>query len=165
MTLLACLIRRYSPCSSSHHMVKPLQVVFRGMKPSTMLEGEIAARVEWIAGFYPRIVGCRVLVERPHRHRARGRHIHVRIELSLPGEDVVVSHAPTLHARVKDTGEESHRKDDDIDAVHKDAVTTIHEAFDTARRRLQEAARRQRGDVKVHHGTPSGTSTDSPAHA
>lgn len=147
-------------------MVKPLQVVFKGIKPSTALEGEIAARVSWIETFYPRIVGCRVLVERPHRHRVRGRHMHVRIELSLPGEDVVVSHAPTLHARVKDTGEESHRKDDDIDAVHKDAVTAIHGAFDAARRRLQDAARRQRGDVKVHRGaTGSGTETAAPPQA
>ena len=76
--------------------------------------------------------------------------MRVRIELSLPGEDVVVSHAPALHSRVTDTSELSRRKMDEIDAVHKDAAVAIHEAFDAARRRLQDAARKQRGDVKAH---------------
>jgi hypothetical protein len=131
-------------------MIRPLQIVFRNIQPSAALEREIRTRASWIDTFYPRIVGCRVFVGTAARHRVRGRHVHVRIELSLPGQDVVVSHAPTLHAGVKDVGEASHRKGDDIDAIHKDALTAIHEAFDSARRRLQDIARRQRGDVKTH---------------
>jgi hypothetical protein len=30
-------------------------------------------------------------------------------------------------------------------------LVALHEAFDIARRQLQELARRQRGDVKTHH--------------
>jgi hypothetical protein len=66
---------------------------------------------------------------------------------------VVVNHEPTLHAGLKDAEEQGHRKDDDIEAVHKYAEAAVHEAFDVARRRLQDVARRQRGDVKTHEAS------------
>jgi len=78
-------------------MVRPVQITFRNMHPSGSLEAEARAHAAGLETFYPRIVGCRVVVEVPHRHRSRGRHVHVRIELALPGEDLVVNHEPTLH--------------------------------------------------------------------
>jgi len=137
-------------------MIRPVQVTFRNMQPLEGLEEVIHDRATWLETFYPDIVGCRVLVETPHRHREHGQHVRVRIELSLPGEDVVVSHEPTLHATLKDVEEEAHHKDDDIEAVHKYAEVTVREAFDAARRRLQDAARRQRADVKTHQAPDHG---------
>jgi cold shock CspA family protein len=131
-------------------MVKPVQVTFKNMPASGALESEARTRANWLETFYPSIIGCRVVVEIPHRHRARGRHVHVRIELSLPGEDLIVNHEPTLHRELKDTEEDSHRKGDDVEAVRKYAIVAVHEAFDTARRRLQEIARRQRDETKTH---------------
>ena len=92
----------------------------------------------------PRFIGCRVLLEVPHRHRRAGRPLHVRIELSVPGQDVIVNHEPTLNATVRP----AHRKNDELDGRHEDASVTIHGAFAVARRRLEDVARRQRGDVK-----------------
>jgi ribosome-associated translation inhibitor RaiA len=135
-------------------MLKPAQITFRNMPTSAPLEDEIRGRVAWLERYYPDLVGCRVLVEVPHRHRRRGRHVRVRIEMSLPGEDAVVSHEPTIHARVKDVEKEEHHKDTDLDAAHKYALVAIHEAFDAARRRLEDFARRQRGDVKTHPVAP-----------
>jgi hypothetical protein len=124
---------------------KPVLISFRNMGVSAVLEDEIRGRVAWLESFYPRIVGCRVVLEVPHRHRRRGRLLHVRIEVSLPGEDVIVNHAPTL-----DTTERSMpRKSDELDRSHKDVQVAIHEAFDVARRRLEDVARQQRGDVKT----------------
>jgi cold shock CspA family protein len=120
------------------------------MQPREALAEVVRERADWLETFYPDIVGCRVLVETPHRHREHGQHVRIRIELSLPGEDVVVSHKPTLHASLKDAEGEAHHKDDDIEAVHKYAEVAIREAFDAARRRLQDAARRRRADVKTH---------------
>jgi len=144
-------------------MTKPVQVTFRNMKPVAAIEEVIHARVAWLETFYPDIVGCRVLVEIPHRHRGRGRHVGVRVELSLPGEDAVVSHAPTLHGRLKDVEHEAHHKGDDIEAVHKYALVAVHEAFDAARRRLQDFARRQRADVKTHQAPAHGRVVSLPA--
>ena len=137
-------------------MIRPVQVTFRNMQPLEALEETIRARAAWLETFYPDIVGCRVLVETPHRHREHGQHVRVRIELSLPGEDVVVSHEPTLHATLKDVEGEAHHKDDDIEAVHKYAEVAVREAFDAARRRLQDSARRQRADVKTHEAPDHG---------
>jgi len=125
-------------------MTKPVQVTFRNMQPSGALETEARTRAAWLETFHPSIVGCRVLVEIPHRHRSRGRHVHVRVEVSLPGEDLIVNHEPTLHGALRDTEEDGHRKDDDVEAVRKYALVAVHEAFDIARRRLQDLAERQR---------------------
>jgi cold shock CspA family protein/ribosome-associated translation inhibitor RaiA len=131
-------------------MIRPVQVTFRNMRPQEALEEVVRERAAWLDTFYPAIVGCRVLIETPHRHREHGQHVRVRIELSLPGEDVVVSHEPTLHAALKDVEAEAHHKDADIEAVHKYAEAAVREAFTAARRRLQDFARRQRAAVKTH---------------
>lgn len=97
------------------------------------------------------IVSCRVLIEAPHRHRRDGRHFHVTIELTVPnGEPIVINHAPSLHGPLKDAGATAHLKQSETDSVHRYRHVAIHDAFDVARRRLQDFARRQRGAVKHH---------------
>jgi ribosome-associated translation inhibitor RaiA len=136
-------------------MTHAAQVSFRNIPVSPALEQEIRARVAWLETFYSGIVGCRVVIEVPHRHRARGRPVRVRVELSLPGDDIVVSHAPTLHATLRRLqGDEAH-KCEDVDGARKDALVAIHDAFDTARRRLEDYARRQRGDVPIGDAAPA----------
>lgn len=58
----------------------------------------------------------------------------------------MVNHEPTLDA----TARSASRKSDERDSHHKNAHLVIHDAFDVARRRLEDVARRQRGDVKTH---------------
>ena len=119
-----------------------VQIAFRNMGASSDLEEEVRSRVTWLEGFHPRIVGCRVLLEAPHRHRHRP--LHIRIELSLPGEDVIVDHEPG-----QETTARSARANRTHGGQHEDAYVAIREAFDVARRRLEDVARRTRGDVKA----------------
>jgi cold shock CspA family protein len=129
----------------------PTQITFRGLAHSDALESEIHQRVSWIEQFYPGIIRCRVLVELPHRHRREGRHVRVRIEITVPGgEPIVVGHEPSLHGRLKHIGEDAHRKETEVEGAHRHAAVAIHEAFDAARRRLEDFARKQRGSVKTH---------------
>jgi sigma 54 modulation/S30EA-like ribosomal protein len=129
----------------------PVQVTFRGLAQSDALEADIRERVDWLEQFYTGIVRCRVLIEVPHRHRRDGRHVHIRIDLTVPGVDpIVVSHEPSLHGRLKDVEDCAHHKDADIDGVHRYASVAVREAFDVARRRLEDVAREQRGTVKTH---------------
>lgn len=129
----------------------PTQITFRGLAPNEALESEIRERVSWLEQFYAGIVRCRVLVEVPHRHRHDGRHFHVRIETTVPGgPPIVVSHEPSLHGRLKDVEDDAHRKDDEIESVHRYARVAVREAFDATRRRLEDFAREQRGTVKAH---------------
>ena len=136
----------------------PTQVTFRGLAQSDALEADIQERVAWLEQFYAGIVRCRVLVEVPHRHRQDGRHFHVRVEMTVPGgAPIVVSHEPSLHGPLKDVEESAHRKESDIESVHRYARVAVHEAFDAARRRLQDFAREQRGAVKTHEVPAHGT--------
>ena len=139
-------------------MLMPVHITFRGFARADALEADIRERVAWLEQFYDGIVGCRVLVEVPHRHRHDGRHYHVRVEVTVPGgAPIVVSREPSLHGPLKDAATAAHHKETDIEAVHRYARVAVHEAFDAARRRLQDFAREQRGAVKAHeipaHGT------------
>ena len=129
----------------------PTQITFRGLVHDEALEQDVREHVTWLEQFYAGIVRCRVLVEVPHRHRHDGRHFHVRIELTVPGGPaIVVSHEPSLHGRLKDVEDEAHHKADETETVHRYAGVAIHDAFDAARRRLEDFAREERGTVKAH---------------
>ncbi len=129
----------------------PTQINFRGLAHSETIEADIHERIAWLEQFYGGIVRCRVLVEIPHRHRHDGRHFQVRIDITVPGgAPIVVSHEPSLHGPLKDAAEAEHSKDTEIDALHRYAHVAIHEAFDAARRQLQDFAREQRGVIKTH---------------
>jgi cold shock CspA family protein len=129
----------------------PTQMTFRGLPHSEHLDSDVRERVAWLEQFYRGIVRCRVVIELPHRHRHDGRHVHVRVELTVPGAPpIVASHEPSLHGRLKDFEEEEHHKDTEIESVHRYAAAALREAFDVARRRLEDVAREQRGAVKTH---------------
>lgn len=122
-------------------MVQPIQITFRNMAASETLSEAIRGRAQWLETFHAGISGCRVALEFPHRHRKHGRPFSVHIQVSLPGEDVTVNHEAVLH-RPATQPPDAHPADDD----HRDAVVAIHDAFDAVRRRLEDAARRQRHD-------------------
>ena len=129
----------------------PTHVTFRGFPHSDYLESEVRKHVAGLEQFYAGILRCRVIVSLPHQHRHDGRHFHVRIELTVPGgPPIVVNHDPSLHHRLKDVEAEGHHKEAEIDPVHRYAGVAVREAFDAARRQLEDFAREQRGAIKTH---------------
>jgi len=130
-------------------MTRPVQITFRNMAVAPVLEEEVRARASWLETFYSEIVGCRVLIEFPHRHRSKGRPIHIRVELTVPGEDIVVNQETTRHFTIGDAPSEIARRTLAGQPDHRDVVIAIHDVFDVARRRLEDFARRQRADVKT----------------
>lgn len=119
-------------------MQLPLQVTFRNMDSSPAIEKEVREKAAKLEKFCDRITSCRVIVEAPHRHQHQGKLYHVRVDLSVPGEELVVSREP-----------ENNR-------AHEDVYVAIRDAFDAARRQLQDYSRRQRGKVKQHEVPPQG---------
>lgn len=111
-------------------MPRSLQVTFRGMGHSDAVEERIRAKVEELDRFYGNVLDCRVRVEAPHRHHNQGKIFAVRVDLRVPGGELVVNR-------------ERWRNHE-----HEDVYVAIRDAFDAATRQLQEHARRQRGDVK-----------------
>jgi len=131
-------------------MILPVQITFRNLESSKPLDTLIRGQVEELEKYYGRIISCRVVVEVPERHHRSGSIYHVRIDLGVPGGEVVVKEGPSLHGAAQDVGEEKAEKHLEVDVPHKDVRLAIRDAFRKARRRLQDYARRQRGDVKTH---------------
>ncbi len=135
-------------------MILPVQITFRNMDPSKAVEARIRKEVSKLEKFYDRIVGCRVVAEIPRRHQHHGKVYRIRIDLTLPGGELVVKHEPGLHSTARQIGLEREKKQLEVEGAYKDIYVAIRDAFKAARRRLQDYARRQRGDVKVHEMAP-----------
>ncbi len=135
-------------------MKSQLQITFRNMKPSKEIEELIRAGAAKLGALYSQLVGCRVMVEIPHRHHKKGSPYHVRIDLTVPQGEIIVKREPSLSARARQLGEREIRKNAEVQIPHKDLRFAISDAFKAAARRLQDYARRQRGDIKTHESLP-----------
>ncbi|QQS48597.1 MAG: HPF/RaiA family ribosome-associated protein [Acidobacteriota bacterium] len=135
-------------------MILPVQITFRNMDSSTAVEDRIREEAAKLDTFYDRIMSCRVVVEIPHHHHQRGNLYHIRIDIGVPGKEIVVRHEPTLHSGAQQTGQGRSRKGVEVQVPHKDIYVAIRDAFKTARREVQDYARRQRGQVKAHEEAP-----------
>jgi ribosome-associated translation inhibitor RaiA len=120
------------------------------MEPSEAVAGRIQSEAARLDEFFPRITSCRVVVEAPHRHHRRGELFHVRVELGVPGCEIVASHEPSPHAALQHQEAGALKKREEAHPEHKDVYVAIRDAFAGARRQLQDYARRLRGDVKTH---------------
>lgn len=109
----------------------PLEVTFRNVEPSPAMKASVRRRVSQLEHFYGRLTGCHVTISAPHKHQHTGVQYSVHIRLLAPGKVIVVSH-------------EHHP------AAREDAYVALRDAFAAARRRLEDYARRRRGDVKTH---------------
>ena len=124
-------------------------ITFRGIEPSATLEAEIRIRIGKLEKYYRPITGCRVLVELAEHHHEIGNRYHVRIDLTVPGEEIVVAREASLHATDQDIHLAKATKQAEANPERKHAFVAVREAFDIARRRLQDYGRRQRGTVKA----------------
>jgi ribosomal subunit interface protein len=102
------------------------------METSAAVEARIRSRVEELERFFDRIVSCRVVVECRHPRRHQGNLFRVRVDLKVPGHEIVVGRDPEAHH------------------AHEDVYVAIRDAFDALRRLLEDHIREDRGDVKLH---------------
>lgn len=107
-------------------MMLPLQMTVRNLSLSQSVKEDIREKASKLSRYYDPIVRCRVTINAPHRHHRKGILYDVRIDLTVPGTEQVVK-----------------RSSEDLNAA-------IREAFDAARRQLEDFARYQRGDIKAH---------------
>jgi ribosome-associated translation inhibitor RaiA len=115
----------------------PLQITFRNMGPSSEAEQWIRHESAKLDRFYSHIMGCRVLVEMPSRRRKRGSLYHVRIDLTVPGAELVVKDQPSLHNSIQQTEEDKITKHLEVEARHKDFRPAVNDVFNVMRRRLR----------------------------
>lgn len=113
-------------------MQLPLQITFRNLDASEAVEAKIRARADELDHHFDRITGCRVAVEAVNPRDHKGRLYRVRVDLTVPGAEIVVNHAPSE------------------DHSHEDIYVAVRDSFDAARRRLEDYVRRRRGETKTH---------------
>ncbi len=123
-------------------MKQPLQVTFRGMKPSPAVEADVRERAAKLEQFYEPIIGCRVIIETAHKHRHKGNLFNVRVNVRVPGSEIVVGRAH------------------DLNHAHEDVFVASRDAFNVIRRKLEDYARKQRGKIKAHEVPPHGEITE-----
>lgn len=108
-------------------MQLPLQITFRNFPLSEAVEARIRAKAAKLEEFHPRITSCHVVIEELDRHRHQGRQFTVRLDIRVPGRELVV--------------DRDH---------HEDIYVALRDAFNAAGRQLEEVARTQRREVKAH---------------
>ncbi len=119
-------------------MQKEPVVTFRQMAPSPAVEGRVREKIAALERFHPRITSCRVVVEKEQRRHHKGDLFRVRIDIGVPGREIVVDR----------TGPKDH--------AHEDVYVALRDAFDAAARQLEDDVRARRGDVKRHEAPVHG---------
>jgi ribosomal subunit interface protein len=103
----------------------PLRITYRDLQRSDAIEASVRRHAEKLLTFEPRIVSCDVAIEAPHRHKQRGRHYRVRIDMAVPGAELIADRNP------------------DAGHLHEDVYASIDDAFDRAARVLRDHVRRR----------------------
>jgi len=105
----------------------PLQISLHGIERSNALYTAIQDKAAKLERYYDRIISCRVVLELNARHKHQGKQFNVRIDVKVPGGEIAVNREHS-----------------------EDLQIALRDAFDAARRQIEDYARGQRGDVKRH---------------
>lgn len=100
-------------------MATQLQITVRNMPHSDALESRVRRQMAVLERIYPRITSFHVTLEAPHHHKHSGNHFNVKLDVRIPGGEIVVNRD---HA--------------------EDAYVALRDAFKAARRQLIEHAER-----------------------
>lgn len=107
-------------------MINPLQITFHNIPPSEVVEAKIRSLAEKLDRFHNRITSCRVVVDVPHQSQNHGQLYEVRIYMNVPSGEIVVKRNPPQRQS------------------HENIYVAIRDAFNVAKRKLQEHTSTQR---------------------
>lgn len=109
-------------------MQQPIRITSRDFAMTAAIEALIRKRAQRLENYFDRITSCDVVLSAPavHHHRTGGP-FEVHIVMHVPGSELAVN---------RQHGE--------------DLSIAVRNAFDSARRKLQDYVREMRGDIKRH---------------
>jgi len=116
----------------------PLKITFKDIPQSDFVEARIREKVNKLEQYAEDITSCRVTIEAPHQHHHKGNLYNVKVDVTLPGEEIVATRHPDEHH------------------AHEDIYVAIRDAFRATQRQLEDYVRRRRGKVKTHDSEPHG---------
>lgn len=114
-------------------MQLPLQITFHNIASSETVAAKVRERASKLERFVDKIIGCRVTIEAPHKHKHKGATYQVKIDVTVPGQEIVVSRHSGLNG------------------AHEDIYVAVRDAFEAARRQLEGYIRQRQGRVKTHN--------------
>jgi ribosome-associated translation inhibitor RaiA len=109
-------------------MAKP-QITYRGVPHSPAMDDRILELSARLDDLHPKITRCHVVVAETDRHKTTGNLFEVHVDIHVPGSEIVATKQSNA-----------------------DAYAAISQAFEVVTRQLEDTIRRQREDVKPHHG-------------
>jgi len=113
-----------------------LHITFHLIDHSEALEQKIRLKAEKLLKAHSQIINCRIVVDSPHHHKRRGNLYQIRIDIKLPGEELVVNKQPRGKVR-----------------PHQDPYVAVIDAFKAAEHLLQRHKEKTHNIVK-HHSLP-----------
>lgn len=107
-------------------MKLPVNIQFHGLEPSDAMESSAREHARKLDSLAPDIMACRVSIDLAHKHKHQGRQFGVRIDLTLPGHELVVNHVQ-----------------------HEDAHIALRDAFEKMKRQLEDVVRMRQAIQRV----------------
>ena len=104
------------------------QITYRHMEHSAALDQRIVEQAGKLNAINPKITSCHVVVDEVDRHKSKGNLFEVRLDLHIPGQEIVA------------TGQQD-----------EDAYVAITRAFAAAERQLEDGMRKRRDAARHRH--------------
>ncbi|KVC49054.1 HPF/RaiA family ribosome-associated protein [Burkholderia diffusa] len=123
-------------------MKPPFELVFQGMPRSEALEAAAARHASRLGRFRQDISHCRVNVVLDEKHDHQGKPFNIRIEVTIPGHQLVSSKE-----------------------CEEDVYVALRNAFGNVTRMLEDTTRKQRGRGKRDDERPASPVAQSKGHA
>jgi ribosomal subunit interface protein len=107
------------------------------MSHSAAMDARIVEYARKLEAHHPKVTMCHVIVDEADRRKQQGSLFEVRIDVHVPGHEIVASHKE-----------------------HQDAYVALHEAFTAVSRQLEQDIERRRGHSK-HQAEHPGDNADN----
>jgi ribosome-associated translation inhibitor RaiA len=108
-------------------MQSQLQITLQDVPHSPALDERIREKAGKLEKMFPRLTACRVVISAPHHHQQHRRLFTVRLNVTVPGSEIVVTRNN-----------------------HEDVYVLLRDAFFAARRELESVTRRHDRDGVTH---------------
>lgn len=121
-------------------MELPLEITFHNMPHSDAIEALIEKRAGRLGRFHPHIIGCRVVVEVPHRSAASVKlPLGIAVEVEVPGRPLIVA-----------------REEEERHEAKADQTVAVNRAFEQVERRLEEDSRMRNRKARMQSSASQG---------
>ena len=120
-------------------MIMPLQITFKDLPRDVKVEAKIQDAAQKLDRFSGEIMSCRAVVSAIQMRQRKGQHYHVRLDVTVPGKELVVNREP---------GDGT---------THTDVLVAVRDSFSAMERMLRDFAAHRRGDVKRDTAAPHAT--------